>query len=53
MSVCKQCGVNKKATIQSIDRLRAELAEFKEEILEKFTNSDINKTFVFPRIAEA
>ena len=29
--------------------IEKELAEFKEEIAEKFEKSDINKTYVFPR----
>lgn len=33
-------------------KIEKELAEFKDEILEKFTNSDMNKTFAFPRVQE-
>ena len=29
--------------------IEKELAEFKEEISDKFENSDMNKTYVFPR----
>jgi hypothetical protein len=33
-------------------KIENELAEFKEEIFEKFLKSEVNKSFVFPRMAE-
>ena len=48
---CFACGPLKKERYIN-PKIETELVEFKEEIEEKFHQSDVNKKFVFPRSAE-
>ena len=48
---CYACGPLKKERYVN-PKIETELVEFKDEIEEKFHASDVNKLFVFPRMAE-
>ena len=48
---CYACGPLKKERYVN-PKIETELVEFKDEIEEKYHASDVNKLFVFPRMAE-
>ena len=48
--VALACGDLKKARYIN-ENIERELAEFKQEIKDKFQKSDVNRTYVFPRVS--